>query len=415
VARRTLRNRTRRIALTALATGLTAAAVLAPTAPTEAAPESVEAAVDATSHDREWSRSAKAAAERAREKRAAAAAARAARKSPAPAAPTTAAAAPVTAATPATSSGSVATTSGGPFIPYSGDSFFRKPLPTSGVPVASNSAAGIAFANANDKYAYPRIRGVQGDPWGEPFQLSDCSDPIWRLTGDVPPELAYLKTEGFHAEAGFSARTTGTSDSPMTVIDTCGVPSMKNGHTVWLFRATPGGAGTINVAAAGAMDNASNGLDRRNPRSTSSKNFTQNRGNILGAETIRDDLLAYALKGGNGGTLGHVLEMFWLETDAAAGFVHPMVNFEKGKSGWGAEGMRLRVKESWKAPAGCTGPGLVIAKTLQRYGSYLGDNSGSGSGIKAEQGSTFPGLTKDALGPCVTWDDMEFVQPGWEG
>jgi hypothetical protein len=413
VARRALRTRTRRVALTALAAGLTAAAMLAPTAPTEAAEESVETAVDATSHGREWSRSGKDDRDRSSAKRAAAA------KPPAPATDAAATTAPTpsgSVATPASpSSATVATTSGGPLIPYSTDSFFRKPLPTSGVPVAANSAEGIAFANANDKYSYPRLRGVQGDPWGEPFQLSDCSDPIWKLTGDVPPELAYLKTEGFHAAPDFSAKATGTSDSPMTVIDTCGVPSMKNGHTVWLFRAAAGGAGTINVAAAGAMDNASNGLDRRNPLSNSTKNFTQNRGNILGAETIRDDLLAHALKGGNGGTLGHVLEMFWLETDAAAGSVHPMVNHEKGKSGFGAEGMRLRVKESWKAPAGCTGPGLVIAKTLQRYGSYIGDNSGSGSGIKAEQGSTFPGLTKDALGPCVTWNDMEFVQAGWDG
>jgi hypothetical protein len=90
-----------------------------------------------------------------------------------------------------------------------------------------------------------------------------------------------------------------------------------------------------------------------------------------------------------------------------------MIGHENNKNGWGAEGQRIRVKESWQPPAGCRGPGLVIAHTLQRYGAYLGDNSGSGSGIKAEQGSTYPGLTQDALRPCIKWTDMQFIAPGW--
>jgi hypothetical protein len=92
-----------------------------------------------------------------------------------------------------------------------------------------------------------------------------------------------------------------------------------------------------------------------------------------------------------------------------------MVGAENDKYGFGAEGQRIRVKAKWTPPAKCTGPGLVIARTLQRYGAYLGDNSGSGSGIKAEQGTTFPGLSRDALAPCVTWADMEYLPPGWDG
>src|SRR4051812_25648982 len=35
---------------------------------------------------------------------------------------------------------------------------------------------------------------------------------------------------------------------------------------------------------------------------------------------------------------------------------------------------------------------LGIAGTMQQHGAYLGDNSGSGSGIKAEQNAKYPGL-----------------------
>ena len=57
--------------------------------------------------------------------------------------------------------------------------------------------------------------------------------------------------------------------------------------------------------------------------------------------------------------------------------------------------------------------GLALARTLQENGAYLGDNSGSGSGIKTEQNADFPGLTADSLRGCMTWDDIEFLPPGW--
>jgi hypothetical protein len=59
--------------------------------------------------------------------------------------------------------------------------------------------------------------------------------------------------------------------------------------------------------------------------------------------------------------------------------------------------------------------GLAIARTLQQHGAYLGDNSGSGSGIKTEQNANVPGLTQDSLKGCMTWDDIEFLPLGWDG
>jgi hypothetical protein len=89
-----------------------------------------------------------------------------------------------------------------------------------------------------------------------------------------------------------------------------------------------------------------------------------------------------------------------------------MVGAESGKSGFGAEGMRIRIKPNVDLAArGCSPAGLAVARTLQHHGAYLGDNSGSSSGLKAEQGSS--ALTRDAL-KCVTWDDFVFVQRGWD-
>lgn len=169
-------------------------------------------------------------------------------------------------------------------------------------------------------------------------------------------------------------------------------------------------AGTGGNIVGGAFQHDSNGLDQRVPGSDSTLN-ERSRGAIPDAMVIRDDLLAYGETGGNDGTLGHVLHLFWHEPDSSAGHVLPMAGDEGGKSGWGPEGIRIRVKPSWTPPADCTGAARVVARTFQSYGAYIGDTSGGNSGVKAEQGSGM--LHIDSLKACVSWDDMEFVQRGW--
>lgn len=108
--------------------------------------------------------------------------------------------------------------------------------------------------------------------------------------------------------------------------------------------------------------------------------------------------------------------MFWLETLSSAGFVHPMVGAEGMKFGWGAEGIRIRIKPSVDlTKRGLTPGGLVVARTLQTHGAYLGDNAGTGTALKAEQehGQWGTLLTRDAL-QGLTWDDFEFVQRGYQ-
>ena len=59
--------------------------------------------------------------------------------------------------------------------------------------------------------------------------------------------------------------------------------------------------------------------------------------------------------------------------------------------------------------------GLAIARTLQQNGAYIGDNSGSGAGVKTEQNANYPGLDADSLRGCMTWDDVEFLPLGYAG
>jgi len=327
--------------------------------------------------------------------------------------------APSTASAPSTQSGSSsAAASGGPFIAYPADSFFRKPLPAV-TPVSSTSAQGIAFAKANDPSPYFKIRGAHGVGWGIAYAMADCSDPIYKIGsgGSVPASQQHLRDVGFHAPASVWQNIPPNGDAPFLVIDTCGTSARPAGQSVWGANASVSGQ-TVSVSAAGSFSHDSNGLDRRNPASNSQLN-ERSRGNIPDAMAIRIDLLDQAIRKGTG--LGHVLEVFWMETDSAAGAFSPMVGAENGQAGYGAEGERLRIKPGIDLASrpGCsptTNPvGLAIARTLQQNGAYLGDNSGSGSGIKTEQNADYPGLTQDSLKGCMTWDDIEFLPRGWTG
>ena len=302
----------------------------------------------------------------------------------------------------------------GPFLPYTATSFFRTPLPAA-APLDAESDDGIAFIKSHPEQVddYPLIRGLGTNKWGTVYFEGSCSDPVWTLTGTVPADVAFLKTQGFHAPALLGETFTGTNDSPFVVMDRCGVAAMPAGLSVWAANAARGPGYTISVSAAGAFQHDSNGLDRRNPRSTSTKNF-RSRGAIPDAMVIRKDRLEWAIA--NDTDLGHVLHMFWVETDTGAGHVHPMIGHEGEKYGWGAEGIRIRIKPSVNlATRGLSPGGLVVARTLQRYGAYLGDNSGSVSALKAEQDhGQWGNLLTDRALRGLTWDDFEFVERGWQ-
>ncbi len=290
-----------------------------------------------------------------------------------------------------------------PFRAYSRDSYFKSRVLRSEVDVDRTRKFREFMRNhPEQEYAYPRINGVEGNTWGTAYAMGRQRHPMWRLVGEQNSQTAVLFERGFHAPRWLGAMLTGTDDSPLCVID------RASGFTMFCANAEVVGQRKIRVSSAGVTWHSSNGLDHRNPRSNNRRNFTS-RGRISDAMVIRKDLVRYGVK--HDTDLGHVLHMFLVETDSSAGFRHPMVGEESGKSGFGAEGERLAIKRSVDlTKRGLSPEGLVIARTLQRYGCYIGDNAGSSSALKAQQETAARPLwerrlRRDSL-RGITWDDF---------
>lgn len=297
-----------------------------------------------------------------------------------------------------------------PASPYAPGSYFTSDVRGAAINV-TRTAAFRAFMKTHPDQkstAYPVIRGVGGNKWGMPYAVGTASDPVWKLSGgSLPAACADLRTAGFRAPAWLGETFTGTSDSPMVVYDEV------TGQTVWAAGVSKGVGYTVNCTrAAGRFMHGTNGLDRRNPASNGPKN-ERSRGAIPDAMVIRRDLVDRGIAAGTG--LGHVLHCFFVETLTADRFKSPMVGTESSKNGWGAEGERLRIRPDLDLSTRITNPvGLVIARTLQESGMYLGDNSGSLTALKAEQVTAtrnpWTGLSISAT--ClkgITWDDFEVV------
>jgi hypothetical protein len=237
--------------------------------------------------------------------------------------------------------------------------------------------------------------------------MSTAADPMWRLTGIVPPFCSTLTTTGFHAPTWLGSLLTCTSDSPFCVVD------LGSGFTVFGSKASVVGPRTIAVQSAGLMYHSSNGLHRKDPLSDDKRNFTS-RGRISDAMVIRSDLVEHGIA--HNTDLGHVLHLFLVETRSADGYRHPMVACESGKDGFGAEGERIAIDPAVDLTTrGLSPAGLVIARTLQRYGCYFGDNAGRESALKAEQETAshpvWNGrLCQDTLAG-LRWDDFVVLRP----
>ncbi len=292
---------------------------------------------------------------------------------------------------------------GAPFLPYTAGSYFRSPAAS---PIdAAATTSFRAFMHSHREQAgtaFPLIRGVGGNRWGTAYAEGTAADPVWRLTGSLPSEVGILATKGFHAPEWFGAMLTGTGDSPFVVVD------RGQGRTVWGARSKVVGDHLIHVSSAGLFEHASNGLDKRNPASNSRVNF-RSRGAIPDAMVIRRDLVDWGLA--HGSDLGHVLHLFMVETDSSAGHRHPMVGSESGNSGWGAEGQRIAIDPAVDLTTrGLSPEALVIARTLQRYGAYIGDNAGGPTSLKAEQENgvrdVWGGRLKADSLSGITWDDF---------
>lgn len=299
-----------------------------------------------------------------------------------------------------------------PYVAYSADSFFKSSLAGALIDTAqTDEFRRFMFSYVDQRnYPHPRINGLDGNLWGTAWARGLAEHPVWRLTGTIPREVTALATTGFHAPAWFGDLLSGTDDSPFVVLD------RALGQSVWAANARVVDRYTINVSAAGRFMHDSNGLDKRNPRSNNPLNF-RSRGAIPDAMVIRRDLVNHGIRNGTG--LGHVMHIFLAETDTSAGFCHPMVGEESENYGFGAEGLRIAIAPSVDLTRrGLSPAALVVARTLQQHGCYIGDNSGSASALKAQQWAPTKDpwqgiLHQDSLAG-LTWDDFVVVRAGWQ-
>jgi hypothetical protein len=408
-------------------TALTAAVLLAVSVTSGAPAGTVLATSDpdavSVSESGQWSswkqRRAERERERAAEARAAAraagrAATQAGRAQTSSAAPSSAvpAPAPTDSTTSTATNGASAQPSRGSF-PYPADSFFRSQVTGAPVDAARTSQFHAFMAGHPDQagITWPKIN--MNPDWAMSYHVGTATDPVWRLAGGNTSDsrLTVLQSQGFHmADSVADTFPTGTQDRPGVMVDPVFGCTVQFADAV-VDRA----ARTITVSNAGIMWHGSNGLDGRNPASDDKRNFTS-RGRIPDAMVIRRDQLDQAAAAGTG--LGHVLHLFFVETNSADGVVSPMTGAESGKAGWGAQGERIRIRPDVDLAArGLTGAALVIARTLQENGAYIGDNSGSSTQIKASQPGAYTGtnLATDALKGKITWADFQVIPRGWAG
>ncbi len=260
---------------------------------------------------------------------------------------------------------------------------------------------------------WPKITGTNGNQWGTTFHLGRDADPVWKIQSPRK-ETQILGTQGFHmADEVMTRVPSGTQDRPMCIVD----PVF--GYTAFFADVVANKATrTLTVSATGITYHSSNGLDRRNPKCNDQRNFTS-RGRISDACIIRPDLVADGIANGTG--LGHVLQFFFVETKTSDGVCHPMVGAEQDKNGFGAEGERVAIRPNVNLAArGLSGAALVVARTLQEHGAYLGDNSGSSTQLKGPQtSSTYNpwagmNITVDCLKGKITWEDFVVLPKGWQ-
>jgi hypothetical protein len=301
-----------------------------------------------------------------------------------------------------------------PFLSYSPGSFFKSRVIGAPVDAARTAEFRSFMKSYPDQIAtpYPKINGLGTNKWGTGYAEGSATDPIWKLTGTVQAKVADLKTTGFHAPEWLGQTFSGSNDSPFCVID------RGSGFTVFASNAQVVGPHLVTVSSAGKVWHSSNGLHYKNPRTDDSRNFTA-RGRISDAMVIRRDLVEYGIATGT--SLGHVLHIFLCETDSNDGFCHPMVGCESRHiGGFGAEGERIAIDASVDlSTRGLPPAGLVVARTLQEYGCYIGDNSGNASALKAEQTTAsrnpWTGIDiNQASLRGITWDDFVVLPKGWQ-
>lgn len=242
-------------------------------------------------------------------------------------------------------------------------SWWTSPLPAD-APSNPDAAAILDYLTdaPQSEGGYLHLSGAGASPWGQPIYWSTPKDPVYDVRAArfrLPPELSSLRIpEG--------ARPATTSDAAMVVVD------MQRGYAVGLWRAQyDDAANTWSAGGAQVTYLASDGLDRRTGRSAEQNNFGSLRGNNPAVAAVRLDEVRR-------GSIPHVLKIA-VGPESSTRYVFPMVGSDGDATEPAAPpaGLRLRIKPSVDLRSlGLDREALVIARAIQRYGVYIGDNSG---------------------------------------
>lgn len=207
-----------------------------------------------------------------------------------------------------------------------------------------------------------RLAGAGSNRWGQPVFWAGPGDPEYavRVTGGTAlPELRRMRIP-------LKAEAAATSDAAMTVYD------KERGYVVAFTGAHyDAGSDTWTTRGATVTYLSSNGLHVRTGRSDDRRNRGSHRGNNGATMMVRYNEV-------RNGAVRHVLKVS-SGPETSRGYVFPMVGSDGDSSNPAApkQGLRFRIKPSVNIDALGLGPqATVIAKALQRYGMYLGDNGG---------------------------------------
>jgi hypothetical protein len=204
-----------------------------------------------------------------------------------------------------------------------------------------------------------RLAGTEGNRWGQPVFWAGPGDPEFDIAGQPEPELRHLRIP-------VNAEAAATSDAAMTVFD------RSRGYVVALTGAHYSSSGGWSARGATVTYLRSNGLHWRLARSDDRRNRGSHRGNNGATMMARYDEVA-------AGAIRHVLKVS-SGPETSTRWAFPMVGSDGDTTNPAApvQGQRFRIKRSVDLEALHLRPqAKIIARALQRYGMYIGDNGGN--------------------------------------
>ena len=245
------------------------------------------------------------------------------------------------------------------FRAFEADSWWNTPLPK-GAPRSPISRQILTYLRTAPDAGGGclRLAGTGTNRWGQPVFWAGPGDPEFTIAGQPMPELRHLRIPA-------DAEAAATSDAAMTIFD------RSRGYVVALTGAHYSSSGGWSARGATVTYLGSNGLHSRLARSDDRRNRGSHRGNNGATMMVRYDEVA-------AGAIRHVLKVS-SGPETSSRFAFPMVGSDGDSANPVAprQGLRLRIKRSVDLDALHLRPqARIIARALQRYGMYLGDNGG---------------------------------------